>query len=276
MGASTQSDNWVPWQWTKQDMWWQGALKGFATGALIGTGLAVAIDAAPLAAGAAQGASTSLYGMSAGLTQVVEGAAQGVLSSATSTILTDAASGKWNNFSDDLLTADITGAITGALKPEMNKGMAALFGKDFIKNKIGGKIIASGINSVVNGIIKDEVKDVYKYGWSGFWNASIYNNGSNINSDIVTNFAGGVLKFSNFMDFSQSSNLLDEHPSSKYLRGLSLNAMSLFSSTILGTVTTIKAVNRKFEFEWYPNDKGIWFNSLIKSVPPIFIPQGFK
>jgi len=138
------------------------------------------------------------------------------------------------------------------------------------------KIANNGVQSVANGIIKDEVKDVYKYGWSGFWNASIYNNGSNINSDMITNLASGVLKLSNFLNFSQGSNLLDEYPSSKYLRGLSLNGMSLFSSTVLGTVTTIKAVNKKFEFEWDPNDKSIWFNSLIKSVPPIFIPDGFK
>jgi len=138
------------------------------------------------------------------------------------------------------------------------------------------KIANNGVQSVANGIIKDEVKDVYKYGWSGFWNASIYNSGSNINADMVTNFANGVLSFSNYIDVSKNLYPDLEKNQIRYLRKLSINAISKFSSNVLSTVTTINAVNRKFEFELNPSDKNFWFNSLIKSVPPIFIPDGFK
>jgi len=58
-----------------------------------------------------------------------------------------------------------------------------------------------------------------------------------------------------------------------YLRGLSVNASSKYISMILNSVTTMKMVNKRFLYA--PSDNGFWFNSLIKSVPPIFAPNGF-
>ena len=40
-------------------------------------------------------------------------------------------------------------------------------------------------------------------------------------------------------------------------------------------MTKIKAVNNKFEFEFAPSENVFWFNSIIKSMPPLFVPKGF-
>jgi len=92
---------------------------------------------------------------------------------------------------------------------------------------------------------------------------------------MATNLASGVLNFTNYMDFTPATvKTYGPYPFSdsnrKYLQGLYPNIGKGLISIVWNSMTKI---NERFEYA--PDGSIFYFNSLIKSIPPLFVPKGF-
>lgn len=92
-------------------------------------------------------------------------------------------------------------------------------------------------------------------------------------------FASGITSLSNFINFKlDKSPFAGKYPfsnnNSDYLKLLSPNISNYVSKTLWSGLTNFKLSNWKFEY--VPNVNGFNFNSLIKSLPPVFYEKFFE